>query len=234
MIQSSKNLKGQLWLYAAIIFVGTCGLSHPAYGQNTTSVNKKALEKSTFYSAPREIQILDERPVVKDFREAPENAGSIDIPPGPNAGSVGGHGGGALGPNGGAPGANIPAGGLQLPAGNSPTYREAPAALRTLPKSGFGGSNIPARGMGPRGLLPGITTGVVGKIMAQNKPTPTGEAAGPAKGMKANSGRTVGNTAGPAAASYSGGYGTGAGPNYGGSASRTETFVRGSLLRKNK
>jgi hypothetical protein len=37
----------------------------------------------TWYSAPREMQIIDERPAVRDFREAPTPPKPIALPPGP-------------------------------------------------------------------------------------------------------------------------------------------------------
>ncbi len=46
-------------------------------------INTKSLEKATFYNAPREIQIIDDRPVVRDFREAPTQDQGIELPPGP-------------------------------------------------------------------------------------------------------------------------------------------------------
>ncbi len=53
-------------------------------------------------------------------------------------------GGGGSGPN-----ATIPATGLPLSGGTGQAYRNAPIGMSSLPKSGFGGSNIPAGGMGP-------------------------------------------------------------------------------------
>ncbi len=228
-------------LLAGISLIGGMLQMSPAQAQGT--VNKKALEKATFYQAPREIQIIDESPLIRDFRTAPAPEGSVMLPPGPGAApgvappsASGGRGAGALGnsPGGGSnPGDIQP--GQSIPGGRG--YRTvSPMVPRmgSLPQSGFGGSNIPAGGMGPKGLLPGITTGVVGKVMAQNKgvPAPVHPMTGTPKGMAVNPGRTVGNSNAPAAASYSGGYGTGTGNSYGGSASRTESMVRGSLLGK--
>jgi len=191
-------------------------------------VDQKALEKTHWHENPREIQIIDERPVIRDFREAPAANQSIELPPGPQGlnPNGGGGGGGALG--GGAP--SLPSGGLQLGNGKDPGYRTPQGGLGTLPKSGFGGpSNIPARGMAPRGALPGVTQGVIGNIMAK-KPA-VAASAGPAGGMSGRPmARTSGNTpTAPKVASY-GGYGQGAG-NGVGSSNSTETSLRGTLLR---
>jgi hypothetical protein len=190
-------------------------------------IDQKSLEKAKFYEAPRQFQILDERPIIHDFREAPQAAQQIELPAGPQGGggASGGSGAGALG--GGAP--SLPSGGLQLGGGRDPGYRTTPSQSLPLPKSGFQGSNIPARGMGPAGVLPGVTQGVVGKMMAQQKPAATG--AGPAHGMAPPRGRTTGTTpAAPTVASY-GGYGQGSGAGLGNS-SRTDANVHGYLLKK--
>jgi hypothetical protein len=193
-------------------------------------IRKDSLEHTNWHTAPREFQIIDDRPVIKDFREAPQQAGTIELPPGPSGsgGSGGGGGGGALG---GGPG-SLPGGGLALPGNGGPGYRtDTPGGMGSLPKSGFGReSNIPARGMGPRGNLPGVTQGVIGKMVNQQQAK--GSGAGAPKGISAPTvARTNGNSSTPVA-SYSGGYGTGSGPAFGGSASQTSTSVRGSLLRK--
>jgi hypothetical protein len=191
-------------------------------------VNQKSLSKATWHESPHEIQILDERPVIRDFREAPSAPQNITLPPGPQGfdPNGGGGGGGALG--GGAP--SLPSGGMQLGNGRDPGYRTPSSGLGSLPKSGFGGpSNIPARGMAPRGALPGVTQGVVGNIMAK-KPA-VAAAAGPAAGMGGHPmARTMGNTSAPAKVASYGGYGQGAG-NGVGSSSSTETSLRGTLLR---
>ena len=208
--------------YAAALSVLSLASVSPSYAQK---IDQKALEKTKFYEAPRQMQILDERPIIHDFREAPAAAQQIELPPGPQGfgGNGGGQGGGALG--GGAP--SLPSGGLQLGNGSGPAYRMAPNSA--LPKSGFSGpSNIPARGMGPAGSLPGVTKGVLGNIMA--KPKGNGAGAGPAGGMAAPRGRTQGNSNGPAVASY-GGYGTGSGGGTGASSS-TESNVHGTLLKR--
>ncbi|MGH7192862.1 MAG: hypothetical protein ACREJM_04910, partial [Candidatus Saccharimonadales bacterium] len=49
----------------------------PAYADK---INANAVEKSHWYNAPREIQIIDDQPVVRDFREAPQQQRSIELP----------------------------------------------------------------------------------------------------------------------------------------------------------
>lgn len=197
-------------------------MAAPAQAQK---VKKDSLEKTKFYTAPRQFQILDDRPIIRDFREAPQDAGTIEMPPGPQGG--GGAGGGSGGGAYGGAGSSLPAGGLQL-GGPSQGYRSAPTGLGSLPKSGFGATNIPARGLGPRGALPGAqsTNQLMGKMLNQGK----GVGAGAPRGMSPSAGRSTGNYTGPAVQSYGGGYGTGSGSASGGSSSRTESSVRGRLL----
>jgi hypothetical protein len=144
--------------------------------QNATTVNPKARSKAVWYNSPREIQIIDERPVVRDFREAPQTPAPIQLPPGPGShpGAYGG-GGGAMGDDGSA---TLPGGGLPMGGGNGgePGYRTPdqinPNAV-PLDKVGFNRnpSNIPAAGMGPKGPLPGgFTTGIYGKVAAPKYP----------------------------------------------------------------
>lgn len=218
--------KSHIKLMALFCFGYTILNAQSVNAQNT--VNSRALERSRFYTAPREFQIVDESPVIRDFREAPATGSQINLPNGPG----GGPGAGGSAGIGGGSGANatIPAGGMPLSGGASggnPAYRNAPVGMTSLPKSGFGGSNIPARGLGPRGILPGVTTGVVGKVMSQNKPavvhTPARATAfrGPSTGV-------IKHVAPPSATSY-GGYNSH--PVSYGNNSRTETNVRGHLLR---
>ncbi|HEY9679467.1 MAG TPA: hypothetical protein V6C76_15775 [Drouetiella sp.] len=197
----------------------------PAHAQ---TVQKNATEKATWHVAPREIQIIDDRPIIRDFREAPSMPQSIQLPPAPQG--FGGPGGGGGGNLAGGPGSTLPAGGMPL--GSNQGYRTPSEPMGALPKSGFGGpSNIPARGFAPKGLANGTSNNqLAGKMLNQNKPS--GNGAGAPRGMAMNPGRTNGDYHGPAAATYSGGYGSGSGAGYGGSASRTESMVRGSLLRK--
>lgn len=196
----------------------------PAQAQK---VNAKAQEKVRWFNAPREMQIVDERPIIKDFREAPAADQMIDLPPGPQAGGggMGGGGSGALG--GGGP--TLPSGGLQLGGPGASPYRGASGPA--LPNArGFQGTNIPAKGFAPKGLQNGQSTNrLMGKMMPPQQGTPS---AGTPRGMGPTSGRSSGNSSGPAVASYGRGYGSGSGANTGDS-SRTESSVRGFLLKKN-
>lgn len=198
-------------------------------------IDQKKLDKTHFYSAPRQMQILDERPIIKDFREAPSAPQHIELPPGP-AGFGGGGGGGAGALPGGGPGGGAGSGPMQLggPVMQPRTSNGMIPSAGALPKSGFGGpSNIPARGMGPRGALPDATSTnrLMGRMMTPTKKQ--GVSAGAPRGMTPSRGPSNGNYGGPPVASYSGGYGQGSGSGYGGSASQTSTSVRGSLLKKN-
>lgn len=229
------NLKVSKAAFASVAIVGAVSafiVASPAQAQNGPRINSRALEKATFYNAPREIQIIDDRPVVRDFREAPAAEQSIALPPGPNGGGGGGGGGGAGAlENGGGP-SSIPGGGLHIPGvGTDPGYRGPRGQGLPLPKSGFGrDTNIPARGMGVGPLPDGTNTNrLMGKML--NPSVAKGVATGPARGMQPTTGRSNGNYGGPPAATYSGGYGSGSGSGYGGSASKTEANVRGSLLR---
>jgi len=203
------------------IIIGT----QASYAQGTMS--KKALEKATFYNAPREYQILDDGPVIRDFREAPQTGGQIGLPNGPG----GGQGAGGIAGIGGGSGANqtIPSNGLPLTGGTGPGYRNAPIGMTSLPKSGFAGSNIPAGGMGPRGILPGVTMGVVGKVMNQNKPVPAPAAPMHGVPLKGPPGGSSPGPAAPAVVTSYGGYGSH--PTSYGNSTRTEQNVRGHLLR---
>lgn len=62
--------------------------------ENKSQIMIAARQKAEFYSAPRRIQIIDERPVVSDFREAPSPT-TIQLPPPPpgynNCGNAGGY-----------------------------------------------------------------------------------------------------------------------------------------------
>jgi len=207
-------------LLAGLTLVAT---SSPADAQR---IRKDSLEKTRWHNAPREFQIIDDRPIIRDFREAPQEAGTIELPPAPT-GSGGGSGGGGGGAMGGAP-PSLPSGGLQL-GGPNQGFRSAPAGLGSLPKSGFGGTNIPARGMAPKSGLPSgsSTNRLMGKM---NTPARGAGAGAPAAGGMSRP-MAVSAPAGPATAGYGGGYGSGGGSSVG-SSSRTDTAVRGTLLRR--
>lgn len=207
----------------------------PADAQGN-SVNAKAKDKVRWYNAPREFQIIDDRPVIKDFREAPSSGQQIQLPPGPQAfGGMGGGGGGAMG---GDDGGTLPSGGMPLGGGGQPAYRTGGPMdpMGGLPKADFGHrpSNIPAGGMGPKGPLPGgfTTNRLAGKMMPWS----------PGQGVNPNVGRMAGNRgaarpvqAAAPAATYNpaGGYGPSVGGgSYGGGGSSTSVSAR--LLKKIK
>lgn len=196
------------------------------------TVKKNATEKVRWYSAPRQIQILDDSPVVRDFREAPQASQDIQLPPGPGAGS--GYSGGGAGALGGDNGGTIPAGGLPIGGGGGPGYRTSngPGGL-PLPKADFAHAqtNIPARGMGPKGPLPGgFTTGIHGKVnpwsgpsvnsprMGMGRATPTSRPSAPVQAASYNNG--------------GGGYGPSVGSGTGGGGGGSSTSVSARLLKK--
>jgi hypothetical protein len=209
--------------YLLMLSLVSLAAASPSYAQQ--KIDPKSLGKATWHESPREIQIIDERPLIKDFREAPSASQSIELPSAPGSGNYGGNGGGALG--GGAP--LLPANGIQL-GGGGPSFRSAQVGL---PKSGFGGpSNIPARGLGPAGALPGVTRSNLGNMMAKQRMAApsSGMATGSAPPRGRSSGNSSGNSSGPSVASY-GGYGTGSGTGSGG-ASSSQANVRGKLLNR--
>jgi hypothetical protein len=198
----------------------------PAQAQQT--INQKARQKASWYNSPREIQIIDERPTVHDFREAPVAPQSIKLPPGPGAARAGDYGGGAGAlPEGGDV---IPAGGMPIGGQGDPGYR-TPMESNSVPldKGDFGhrASNIPAGGIGPKGPLPGgFTTGIHGRVSPPSYPQ--GKMAGPAQ-----AGNRVPTAKGPAVNSYSapgGGYGQSVGT--GGGAGGANISLIGKLLKK--
>lgn len=193
-------------------------------------INEKARQKATWYNAPREIQIIDERPMIRDFREAPVAPGMIQLPPGPQGfGGAGGGGGGGAMPDGGGGMPVLPGSGM--PIGDSgPGYRTPIDPMGSLPKSGFGrDTNIPARGMGPKGPLPGgFTTGIHGQVM------PFAKASSPAMGAgNRGAARPSRPVASAPAASYGGNY-TSPSTSSGVGGMGASTAVRGALLTRLK
>ncbi|MGH7192861.1 MAG: hypothetical protein ACREJM_04905 [Candidatus Saccharimonadales bacterium] len=192
------------------------------------TINQKARQKASWYNTPREIQIIDERPVVRDFREAPTNPQSIQLPPGPgeHRGMYGG-GGGAM------PDAAsvIPAGGMPIGGDAGDHGYRLPNDTNPVPLDhgdlAHRPSNIPAGGIGQKGPLPGgFTTGIHGKVSAPNYPQ--GLAAGPAPSGPHRSGPMAAAkpvaTYNPSVNSYGPSVGTGSG------AGGASTNVRGKLL----
>src|SRR5438552_10740787 len=83
------------WLAMTLGIMVSAVVAHPADAQ---TVNPKATGHARWYNAPHEIQIIDDRPVVRDFREAPQAPAGIQLPPGPNSGpGFSGGGAGAMG-----------------------------------------------------------------------------------------------------------------------------------------
>jgi hypothetical protein len=221
-----KASKTAIW---GLSILATVCLAPSAMAQ---TMDKKAISKATWNQAPREFQIIDDRPIIKDFREAPSAPQGIQLPPPPQGfgGGGGGGGAGAMGDGGGPP--VLPGGGMPMAGNGGPAYRTDAPGMGGLPlgKSGFGPTNIPARGMAPRTMLPsGQTTGVHGSMM-----TPTAHSAGPGAGAGARGGMAP---AAPAvqAASYGGRPYTSA-PSSGssGGGGGASTAVRGVLLNRLK
>lgn len=169
---------------------------------------KNGRQQANWYKSRPQVQITDDRPIISDFRGGPAGAPmQIELPPPPA-----GFNGGPVMSGGAAPVMSVPA------AAGAPNYVANPAAA--LPKSGFGASNIPAGGLGPKTALPsGRSTGIHGKMM------PTAKAGG---GPAAAARPAVAGVPGPRAAAYGSGYVTPSGNA--GSGMRTTTAVSGSLL----
>lgn len=213
-------------LAAIALTIGIFSIGQAASAQQM--VNPKARQKTSWYNAPREIQIIDERPMIKDFREAPSAAGMISLPPGPTGfGGAGGGGGAGAMPDGMGGVPVLPASGM--PIGGGPSYRTPVDPLGALPKSGFGrDTNIPARGMAPKGALPnGFTTGIHGQVMPFAKPM--GASGG--RGAMARSARPMSAKGPTTAASYGGNY-TSSGGGSGGGGGGSSTAVTGRLMSR--
>jgi hypothetical protein len=194
-----------LTISAALALVLNTALTGAANAQNSVNVKKGQLQQTGWYKSNMQVQIVDDGPVVHDYRTAPANDPGFQIPIGP-AGSNNGR---------------IPEGGIPL-GGDGP--RMPRIERNNLPQSGFGPSNIPARGMGPATALPGTKMGGLG-----NKPQTGGPQA--TTGVSARPllhPQTTSQVASPA--SY-GGSGGGQGVSYGGGGnSSTSLGVRAKLL----
>ncbi len=181
----------------------------PASAQS--HINSNAMEKTKFYQAPRQVQIVDDRPIIKDFRSAPDAPQMVQLPEAPQGfnNGFGGQGAGALG----NASSVLPAGGLQLgkPSGVVPLG---------LPRAGFG-SNL----RNPAGALPnGTTTNrLMGKMMPTNKPLPAGA---PQRRALVQQPRT--NAPAPAVATYQRSYPS---TSVASTSANASTNVRGFLLR---
>ncbi len=184
------------------IVVSSLSINQASYAQ--FKVRKDSLEKSTWYTAPRQIQIIDDAPIVKDYRTPPQGSQDnqyVDIPANPGGNSN-----------------TIPAGGMHFGNPNAAHVSSGP----NLPRAGFG-TNIPSGGIAHPGSLPNISHG--GLLHPPNSAQP---AAAPRNNYQA----PVARPQSPVASSY-GGYSSGSGNSYGASSNRsTEANVRGTLLRK--
>jgi hypothetical protein len=162
-------------------FIAALAVTSPANAQGV--VQKNAMEKAHFYQSQREIQIVDDRPVIKDFRQAPAAEDLVALPP-PPPGWNGGSGAGALG------------------------------NVNTLPRVSFS-TNL------PRGVFCNHVP-----VAAKAKPA-RGNLLRPAAAAAPAAPQVAQRTAPPVVASY-GGYGGG---SSGQSTTRTNSKVRGTLLR---
>jgi len=171
----------------------------------SVNVKKGQLEHATWYKSNMQVQIVDDGPIVHDYRQGPQNDPGFQIPIGPA----------------GANNNRIPEGGIPL--GDGP--RQVRMERSALPQSGFGASNIPARGMGPAVALPGTKMGGLGgQGGGGGQKSTTGVSARPIS-------RPGTTSAAASPAAYTGGYGSGGGANYGGGGGgSSSTSVRAKLL----
>jgi hypothetical protein len=203
----SENKRWIFVVVSAVLALCLNTFSSEAKAQTSVNVRKGQLEHATWYKSNTQLQIVDDGPIVHDYRTAPKNDPGFQIPIGPT-----GNGGG-----------QIPEGGIPL-GGDGP--RQARMEQSSLPRSGFGPSNIPSRGMGPMNALPGTKMGGLGGNGASgagNHAT-TGVSARPILHPGINSA-----TASPAA--YNGSYSGAPAANYGGGGGGSSSSdVRGKLL----
>lgn len=206
-----KLMTGSKYLMVAGAVLASLSLCEEAKAQNSVNLKKGQLQQAGWYKSPLQVQILDDGPKVSDYRTAPSNDNGYNIPIAP------------MGNNGG----RIPEGGMPFQTGSGPV--QARMQQSALPQSGFGGSNIPARGMGPAMALPAAKMGGLGAQYAnQNKASTNVNARPVGLGKPA----AVTAKSAPTAASYGGSYGAGSGGGYGGSGGSTSTAVRAKLLGK--
>jgi hypothetical protein len=140
---SSVSALQLLSILAMALILAISGQS-PAQAQGSSvTIGKHQLQQATWPKAPLQIQILDERPRVKDMRtpeQAPENF-VIPIPPMQTAKGQG--------------------------AGASSAVR---MEYNNLPSAGFGQSNIPAGGMAPARSLPTTKSGGLSPVDKPPRP----------------------------------------------------------------
>lgn len=157
----AEPMHGQDLLQKARLAQASMSYQQPAA---VVRMPKKSLEKVRWFNAPRQIDIIDDRPIVHDHRTGPEAAESFDIPIAPIPMQVAQAGGNS----------SIPAGGIQVPGGGLPYRTNTPllGGLPTLPKVAFD-SNIPAHGLAQHSNLPGGTTTnrLAGKMLPKSNPS---------------------------------------------------------------
>ncbi|CAN5357215.1 hypothetical protein BH11CYA1_BH11CYA1_24310 [soil metagenome] len=180
----------------------------------SVAIKKGQLQQAGWYKSNAQIQIVDDGPVVHDYRTAPHEDQAYQIPVGP-AGTSG----------------RIPEGGIPLGNGGPQMMRMAPNAL---PQSGFG-TNMPARGMGPARALPGTEMGQLGKQYAADQrraaQSQNNVSARPIGLGRGNSAAAAPNRMASSPASYGAAY-HGSGGGYVAPSSSSSASVRAKLLGK--
>lgn len=129
-------------------------------------VRKDALEKVTWYKAPRIIHIVDDSPIVRDHCTPDSDPGTVTI----NVGPVGNAGANAAS-------ATVPPGGLKLGGGPAGFRLQDPG----LPKVGFGSNINPSKLKPAQGLPSGSSTNLLAGKFAKpaQQAVPAGQVANP-------------------------------------------------------
>jgi hypothetical protein len=206
-----KNHKLYLVLTTSALVLSA--LTSSAQAQSpSVAIKKGQLQQAGWYKSNAQIQIVDDGPVVHDYRTAPHEDQAYQIPIGP-AGTSG----------------RIPEGGIPLGNGGPQMMRMAP---NSLPQSGFG-TNMPARGMGPARALPGTEMGQLGKQYAaeQRRSAQNNVSARPIGLGRGNSAAAAPNRMASSPASYGAAY-HGSGGGYVAPSSSSSASVRAKLLGK--
>jgi len=206
-----KNHKLYLVLTTGALVLSA--LTSSAQAQSpSVAIKKGQLQQAGWYKSNAQIQIVDDGPVVHDYRTAPHEDQAYQIPIGP-AGTSG----------------RIPEGGIPLGNGGPQMMRMAP---NSLPQSGFG-TNMPARGMGPARALPGTEMGQLGKQYAaeQRRSAQNNVSARPIGLGRGNSAAAAPNRMASSPASYGAAY-HGSGGGYVAPSSSSSASVRAKLLGK--
>lgn len=215
MFLANKSLKKhKFYLVMTTGALVLSALTSSAQAQSpSVSLKKGQLQQAGWYKSAPQVQIVDDGPVVHDYRTAPHEDQAYQIPIGP-AGTSG----------------RIPEGGIPLGNGGPQMMRMAP---NSLPQSGFG-TNMPARGMGPARALPGTEMGQLGKQYAaeQRRSAQNNVSARPIGLGRGNSAAAAPNRmASSSPASYGAAY-HGSGGGYQAPSSSSSASVRAKLLGK--